>query len=557
MRHSLVTIMLFCGAESAQAAVVSNVHNAPGWLPNHAYTAGQRVNSGPGWDSTKFIPYQPLAAYQAAANCTSGTSTPTGTGTAIADGSCSWKYLSPTDYVTLTGWANDEARWAPGTYGLLAVTVAGSPLKAYLQTNGSCTSTVDPSVGFTADGCVWQPLAPITYTSGAGKYVPHQSTAWVNGHLQVTSNITHSYEADLWHDQEYILGIGNEVQYGVNSPDYPIDANALLRLHNDHYNDMVGGRADAGANYPPGAGLHGMNFPTIITAAPGESFADTLAANPGLPLTGYDASKGVAIHGQIESEDNSVILRRLQVKNDGYLAFRAINRQCNQCVVDSGILEAQGTAFTAGADMMVVNSLVVCHGANNPCVKFDYPGVLSHSTVVNPEGNGDTCAVVNWDWWWPGVYVVDTGCFGFAHAAAGIKNFCADSLSCANFIGTRNATSAPREPEFQRVGSSWDGVNPMYTRAISDTVYGLNPSNVFVAWPGDYRLKPTSPLVGAGMAYGTFKTRGIDANNFNDGTITPAGDTPDILGIVRPPTGQDIGAWQTKSAPRRSSSSNQ
>jgi hypothetical protein len=191
-------------------------------------------------------------------------------------------------------------------------------------------------------------------------------------------------------------------------------------MHNDHYNDQTTGDP---ANYPPRAGLHGMNFPTIITAAPGESFADTLAANTSLPLTGYDQSKGVAIHGQIISEDNSVILRRLQVKNAGYLAFALINRSCNQCTVDSSILEAQGTVHALGANAMVVNSLLVCHGPGFPCSQYDYTGISAHNTIVNPEGNGDTCIGSNYNWLWPGLYAINTACFGFNHAAAGVKNY--------------------------------------------------------------------------------------------------------------------------------------
>jgi hypothetical protein len=83
--------------------------------------------------------------------------------------------------------------------------------------------------------------------------------------------------------------------------------------------------------------------------------------------------------------------------------------------------------------------------------------------------------------------------------------------------------------------------------------YGLSPSGLFTG-PNDYRIPPTSPLHGAGANYGAINFNGISTG------IPPAlinFDATDILGTPRPATGQDVGAWQTKSAPRRSSSSNQ
>jgi hypothetical protein len=549
MKHFLVTVMLFCGAESAQATVVSNVHNAPGWLPNHAYTAGQRVNSGPGWDSTKFIPYQPLAAYQAAANCTSGTTKPTGTGTAIADGSCSWKYLSPTDYVTLTGWANDGVPWAAGSYAGNAVALAGVPLTAYRQTNtAGCTSTTAPPTA-PADGCTWVALAPVTYTSGRS-FIPWMAYDFSTPDLHLSRVLINQiYQANLWNDREYTIGQNGEV-------------GRMFQQHNDVISTPIGGENliwPAACNFPNAS--FNMLCPMTITAAPGESFADTLAANPSLPLTGPDQANGVLITGQVTMTDNSIVWRRVQLKNSSGSVLAQPGHSCNPCSVENSIIEAAGDTATFGGMSMFLNDLIIVHGANTVGVKHDYPGILAHSTVVNPEGNGGICVETNWDWVWPGSYVIDTACFGFAHAAAGIKNFCTDELSCAVFIGTKIMTSSPSEPDYtQTIGTTWDGINGMFTRTIPDTIYGINPSDVFVTWPGDYRLKATSPLRGSDVAFGVVPNRCAPRDfqtNQPETCPQPVGDTPDIIGTPRPSTGQDIGAWQTKSAPRRSSSSNQ
>src|SRR5437868_5896204 len=102
------------GPPEGTASIQSQVHNAPGWLPGSPYTTGARVNSGPGWNSTtqKWVPYQALRAYQVTrGNCTSGNTQPGNSanplGSSIPDGSCTWRWLSDTDYVTLTGWGED------------------------------------------------------------------------------------------------------------------------------------------------------------------------------------------------------------------------------------------------------------------------------------------------------------------------------------------------------------------------------------------------------------------------------------------------------------------
>ena len=105
------------------SAIASNIHNAPGWLPATTYKPATgpmtRVVNGPGWSPSdgSYHPGQPLNAYQltSAGSCVSGTlGGPTGTGSAIQDGTCTWKYLSLVDYISLTGWGFDAPAWQSG-----------------------------------------------------------------------------------------------------------------------------------------------------------------------------------------------------------------------------------------------------------------------------------------------------------------------------------------------------------------------------------------------------------------------------------------------------------
>jgi hypothetical protein len=71
----------------------------------------------------------------------------------------------------------------------------------------------------------------------------------------------------------------------------------------------------------------------------------------------------------------------------------------------------------------VTNSLVIANGPGAIGFESVYGGGIIHSTIVNPEGNGDTCNIMKWDWvYWQGMYIVDSICAGFAHSNASIAN---------------------------------------------------------------------------------------------------------------------------------------
>ena len=238
-------------APPPRATVVSQIHNAPGWQPTHTYHYATgpytRVVNGPGWTPAKssdrsflygirssfgrgqgepdghYHPGRTLDAYQltSTGTCTSALhGGPTGTGAAIKDGTCTWKYLSRVDYISLTGWASDNQRWKKGTtYHYFDYVTSDSPLRAYALADDSCTSTVAPtgSTGTddgttglkfrTSDGCHWDYMADILYSSEKS-YIP--TVTFTSSKSPATIQMKTNYEAMLWNDREYVAGKNGE-----------------------------------------------------------------------------------------------------------------------------------------------------------------------------------------------------------------------------------------------------------------------------------------------------------------------------------------------------------
>ncbi|MGH7117414.1 MAG: hypothetical protein ACREFP_00195, partial [Acetobacteraceae bacterium] len=270
--------------------IVSQIHNAPGWRASHRYRPARgpatRVVNDPGWDAANgsYHPGRPLGAYQlvSATSCLSASDGgPQGSGASIRDGSCTWKYLSPVDYVSITGWAFDNQPWRDGShYHYFDHVTAGSPLRAYALVNEGCTSTVEPpgtgsgqgAIIQTSDGCQWQYLADILYTSRKS-YIPTETFTAKNG--PATLHLRANHEAELWNDREYVAG-----EHGEASP-------IRLQGHDDY-------------RYEGGVVLGCTESPCyhlIVTTAPGESFRGRLTSAD--PLSGYDPSKGVAIRNSM------------------------------------------------------------------------------------------------------------------------------------------------------------------------------------------------------------------------------------------------------------------
>lgn len=553
--------------------IVSQIHNAPGWQPDHRYSYAfgpyTRVVNGPGWtaENRSYNPGQPLNAYQLTSpgHCTSAASGgPSGTGTAIKDGTCTWKYLSRVDYISITGWAFDSPRWEKGkTYHRFDFVTYGSPLRAYTLAGRSCVSVVPPSGGGTAfpkawhdlgkvlqkvglseqdrgeaqtvteGGCHWKYTADILYSSERS-YIP---TVKFPGPRNVATIQMHAnYEAILWNDREYIAG--------KNGEHLPI----VLGNHENNWHGGGEGGGLRGCEAPAVGGKRsGQCYRFIITAAPGESFADSPD-----PVTRFDPSKGVAIYNDhtyryraspaaLVSGDPFVDIIGLQLKSVHGPAFLSWNND----TVRSSILEGgssdkwthQAALWLDAGPCVVANSLIISHGPIG--VAFKYPGILLHDTIVHSGGEGNV-AVVTWNKWvFDNTVVTDTAMFGFRHAGAGVEK--GTSFSTRS---TANVTDAP-------VGDSgrahWSNGSAIATvSVIPGTQYGSSVAAAFVEPDHDWRPKSEGPLIGTGRPFGPFSTFCSLRHPHCANKMVFDFDTPDIVGTPRPQAGRyDIGAWQS------------
>lgn len=530
------------------ATILSQVHNAPGWRPSHTYNYAThpytRVVNGPGWNPTNdsYNPGQTLGAYQliSTGTCTSASrGGPSGTGSSVRDGTCTWKYLSSVDYISITGWAFDNRPWKSGTlYHDADYVTSDSPLRAYALDESSCTSTIAPtgtgsdtkSKIVTGDGCRWQYQADIIYTSGRS-YIPTESFTGSNG--PATLMLHANYEAQLWNDREYVAG-----QNGETSP-------IRTQSHDDYRHE---GGVVLGCTASP---CHHL----IITTAPGESFRDGLAASG--PLTGYDPSKGVAIRNSLpyhwpyepagfDVHDNHVDLIGLQIKSVHGAAVNGMSSFGNamtilDCILDGGSEDpwTSHAAVTVDTSSVIANSLVISHAQMG--VVFKYPGFILHSTIVNPNRTVNSVGITTFSRWvYNDTTVSNTAIFGFAHAAAHVNVGTSWSLQSSN-----NVTDAP-------MGDSGRGPWPYGGSATSTvdilpgTVYGALMASAFVKPRTDWRPKPGSLLVGTGSAFGTFAV-GCQQHTRNPSCpqlVHENVDTPDIIGIPRSQASRyNIGAW--------------
>jgi hypothetical protein len=286
----------------------------------------------------------------------------------------------------------------------------------------------------------------------------------------------------------------------------------------------------------------------LMTAAPGESFADALAANRKLELGGYNQKHGVAIRNAkgpaIEITDNVFHVTRLQVKSDSTWAMGGMEeRSCNLCSADYSIIEGGEGAKTTvawGAAPTFSNDLIISHGAMG--IFFDYPGALLHSTVIQRGNVADSVGVeAGWNWIFPGQVVTNTAIFGFAHAAASSASPQCQTWQCITWLGGNNVTDAPQGDHGTIANGWWSGTTTVYVYTLPKTTYGSSANAAFAQWPGDYRLASKSPLKGAGSAYGPFKLCPEKTP-----CKTQVADTPDLLGTDRPQAGRyDVGAWQS------------
>lgn len=538
--------------------VVSQIHNAPGWQHSHTYTYATgpftRVLNGPGWNESAgtYNPGQALNAYQlvSTGTCTSAASGgPAGTGASLQDGTCTWKYLSNVDYVSFTGWANDNKPWTAGTHPYYDIVTSDSPLRAYGLGDDSCASTAAPTgtgihqgngspwngsyMVTTSDGCHWIYQGDILYTSRVS-YIP--TLACTTAAAPCTITVAANYEAQLWNDREYVAS-----QNGENS--------ALGMDRHQHNPGNGGGEGGSliGCAAPSQGGVISGNprcYRFKITTAPGESFADSLT--PSSPLSGYDPRNGVAIYNPNTNQwpgeaaglgtgDPFVDVIGLQIKSVHAAAFLGVAAvSINRSILEGGSLEDYtfhaAVWFDAGP-CVIANSLVISHGAGGVISK--YPAVLLHDTIIQADHLANSIGVhTDNQWDYENTIVADTAIFGFAHAgAAGNVNTSFSTRSANNVTDAVVGDSGTTPP-------IPNGPGAFLVNTIPGTNYGASAAATFVAPGSDYRASSGGPLIGNAVPFGTF-----DAYcHIPEGTRCPNYavlnfDSPDIIGTTRPPVG--------------------
>ena len=529
--------------------IVSQVHNAPGWQTSHSYTYASgpytRVVNGAGWTpaTASYTSGQPLNAYQltSTGSCTSASSGgPSGTGSSITDGSCTWKYLSTVDYISLTGWAFDNQAWAAGTIQPLTVVNSDTPRRAYIlqgyrgSSYAPCTSTVAPTgtSPSTGDGCSWVYIADVTYTSGVS-HIPTQTWTGVYGIFQV--NMAGNYEAQLWNDRTYTAGSNGE-----SGP-----------LRTSYHVDYEGeGTSFTGC---PTSGCYRI----IITTAPGEGFSSNLSNS--VPLAGVDPTKGVTLYSTLNSTypiiaggftmvDNLTDLIGLQIQStvsDGVSGYTSYSNgsSVQNSIVDGGYNLAFSSFATIALDTSAVisNSLIISH--TQVGINLKYPGSVVWDTIVSSGVLGSIGVATEYNW--PAAFanptaVVDSAIFGFSHAGAVEQSPYTFATYSAN-----NITDAPIGDS--GTGNGFGGTGNYTVATIPGTTYGAVESAAVFSAGGGWRTKTSGPLINGGAAYGPFNAA---CTTSGPCVLNMKVDSPDIFGLARPQSGQyDIGAVQTSGAP--------
>lgn len=554
---------------SNSAPVTFNIHNAPGWLTSHSYTPASgpktRVVNGAGWTpgTSTWNPGSALNAYElTSSSCTSASSGgPTGTGSSISDGTCTWKYLSGVDYVTATGFLNDAPVWSSGTtytFGNYVTTNVSGHLRAYqLDSNNSspialstsfCTSTVQPSgtgsgsggiwsspqltVG--GDGCIWDYMADIIYSSQVDP-IPHETfanaTGGPGGDSGFVPHLTHNYDGAIWNDTEYLSGSGNEAPFIVSR-----DHNAGHQFEEN----------------PPGVVCPPDYCANIqIAPAPGEGFSNSYTTST--PISGYDATKGVAFRntstaGGSGNEgsngflawDWGMTISGIQAQSLHSMAIMGFNFDTFVGnLLDGGGDPAYGFAASAlygDVGTIAVNNLIFTHGPQGVSFKYN-AGYMLYNTIVNVGSYSGPVCINSGNDTYGALFLSNNTCMGYSSG-----HFFAILTGSGFTIGAgsgHNITDAPIGDS----GLTWWFVNggtstSATVQTVPNSTYGSTASAAFVNPATDFR--PSTALIGAAAAFGSF-------NYCNPGVPSPCThnyDTPDMIGTTRPAPGYDAGALE-------------
>jgi hypothetical protein len=622
VRHLLLALaLLCCAAASAWAqTVTAQIHNAPGWLPSHSYTysAGPpvapftRVVNGAAWNGSSFTPYETLNAYQlvSTGSCTSASSGggPSGTGSSISDGTCTWEYLSGVDYISLTGWAADAPAWVSGTtYTFYSFVDSGSPLTSYYLTNAGCVSTVAPTAGTLADGCTWAELATITYTSGAvttpmetfstdtvtgsisGTLLcvtsgPALSAGWLIGGVGVTASTTISSTgtAGCGSGAGYTVNnsqtVASETLYAANTTTATIQMTTpyTASVWNDReYN------ASTGESCPIWIGYHedgiedrvatiiGTFQLLTITPAAGEGFAATYHASPSLALAGYNENYGASVqesclNGLLAVHDDAEVISGMQLKDNGSPAITRLEHGCNFCRVDHNIIDGGGgydgeAGFVIMLDTTsdIISNLIISR--TQSAISVTYPNYVIDNTIINAGSNTGTVAITAEDNWFfqCGPAIWGNAIFGFSYLfatqQANFSTSCVSSTNTVSLVSAQNNYNITDSPNDNNLVINTypplSGTGTVYS--VPNTTYDASPTAAFIAYPGDYRPAISSPLISGGGAFGTYDRCQTFAGWVGRPTGAPSTcpydpDTPDIVGTARPQgASYSVGAFQS------------
>lgn len=565
LKRAIATLLLlfFCVA-AAQATVTSNVHNAPGWLHSHSYTVPSagfpplRANNGAGWNegAGTYNPGSALNSYQlvgsAGANCTSAASGgPSGTGTNISDGTCTWNYVSGVDYITLTGWLYDNVPCAT-LFGSPVLfndfCVSDTPLRAYRNldhttSSGETCSITPTGTGGTitpGDGCSWVYVAPVTYTSQVS-HIPTQR--WTSGFgTLAVAQMSGIYTANLWNDLIYDANSTPE-----NCQNLQTCATLTLQGHQDATDDQGFGEGNGTApNY---------NNRMIIQAAPGESFHDY---SGGATALGAPSQKyGVMIsttsanpfttwqRSALIMRDQNVFLINLQIHSTNGSAIWGSAAHDNFITATGNIIESTNTvnaqaAFECDGLCVIDNNLIL--NAGPLAVQTSYASLLSYNTIVQTTpvtdsigyavGNPDGCLSHA-----PCAIVANNAFIGFDHTfgqpAAGSSSFW--------ITGTNHNATTVANPD----PGNGNVITPVSSYSVTianvpgaSNLYSVSAASEFVNASTDFRLKAGASFIGAAASIGTVTMVPIPS-----GTYTFNPDTPDVLNQARPNVASyDIGA---------------
>jgi len=435
----------------------------------------------------------------------------------------------------------DAPVWVSGTtytYNQYVTTYVGGVLRTYsldvntsitplLQPSGSfCTSTVQPtgtgsgsgggwglpllSVG--ADGCEWQYMGTMTYTSRAG-YIPVVTYANTSSN-QWQPHIDNSFVYKLWNDAEYLAGSGGEA--GTIMP-------------RDHY----AGRAFESNPNPTGVNPGGS---IQIMAAAGEGFANSYTTSTA--IAGYDITKGVGLrntsgpgagfyvhYAAIEPWDWGMTINGLQLKasyGEGIDGFNSDTFTNN--IIDGGNDTSGNSSWGAvygDVGTVLANNIIITHGGIGVVLKYNAAYVL-YNTIIQVGGSSGSAGIISGNNQYGNLYLANNAIYGFTHGA-GILTTMTYTFGTGS---GHNITDAPSGDS----GTTWwiNVNNPTASTVVTlpSTTYGSTEAAAFVSPGTDYR--PSTALIGAGAAFGTFSGQNYD--------------TPDMIGTTRPVSSQyDIG----------------